>query len=86
MKRQGVGLRRGPGLLPFFGKPSELLHDLAGAYCKREEFIVPGKGLFQRCAVIDDYVVITEMGFGKMATIRPAVNQYLITVTIKLNV
>src|SRR5689334_23354752 len=69
-----------------FGEPSELLHDLAGAYCKREEFIMLGKGLFQRCAVIDDYVVITEVGFGKMTTIRPAVNHYLITVATELNV
>ena len=83
---QSAGLRRGTGSLPLFGESSEFLHDLAGAYCKRKELIMPGKCLFQGCAVIDDYVVITEVGFGKMAAIRPAVNHDLITVAMKLNV
>jgi len=59
------------------------MQDLSAAYGKRKEFLMPGKGLFQRRPVIDDDVAFAEKGFCKMSAVGPAENHDLIAVTMK---
>jgi hypothetical protein len=67
-----------------FGVTSQLLQHLTASYGQREEFFMPGKGLSEGWAVIDDNVFPTEMGFCEMPAVAPAENHDLITVAMKL--
>lgn len=46
---------------------------------------MPVQDLFQGGTVVDDDIVITEIGSGKMATVGAAVYQDLIAVTLEFN-
>lgn len=57
----------------------------AGTHREGEETFVPGQDFFQGRTIVNDDIVITEVGPGKMPAVGAAVNQDLIAVALEFH-
>jgi hypothetical protein len=78
--------RSEPGSPLSFGFSPQFLEDLPASHRQREQPFMLGKGFFEGVAVIDNDVIHTEAGFGKVTSVFTAENHYLVTVPMKFHI